>query len=244
MSTSTNSGKIKVNRQRVKPNIFDYSYHTLRANAEVFRQFSGLVNIDNPVLDAGCGFKPWQNELPRTVNYIGVDYAAGAATPNALASVDALPFPDNTFSGILCSEVIEHTRYPEESLRELRRVCKPGGLIYISSPFVFPEHGIPYDFQRLTRFFYHSVFQQDEFVTLRPTSSTLATAFTCFNLFWAGSPFSKVPVVSHAYYAFFNMLGIIADYTINPLYARVLARFQVNTHALPLGMVMIVRVNK
>lgn len=45
-----------------------------------------------------------------------------------------LPFPDNTFSKIICSEVLEHLPDPVATLRELRRVLKDDGVLAITVP--------------------------------------------------------------------------------------------------------------
>jgi len=45
-----------------------------------------------------------------------------------------LPFDDDSFDLIWCSEVIEHLEKPDFALSELRRVTKPGGLLVLTTP--------------------------------------------------------------------------------------------------------------
>jgi len=45
-----------------------------------------------------------------------------------------LPFADNTFDKILMTEVLEHLPDEQASLREIRRVLKPGGTYVLSVP--------------------------------------------------------------------------------------------------------------
>ena len=55
----------------------------------------------------------------------------------ACKKVDAnkeLPFENGEFDLVWCSEVIEHVRDPEYSLREMARVVKPGGHIILTTP--------------------------------------------------------------------------------------------------------------
>ncbi len=58
-----------------------------------------------------------------------------------LVAVDAqnLPFCDDVFDKIVCTEVLEHIPDDKAGIRELVRVLKPGGLIAISVPNYWPE---------------------------------------------------------------------------------------------------------
>ena len=46
----------------------------------------------------------------------------------------ALPFGDHVFDAVLCRDVLHHLEVREPALRELGRVCKPGGTIWIIEP--------------------------------------------------------------------------------------------------------------
>ena len=50
-----------------------------------------------------------------------------------------LPFPDNHFTHIICSEVLEHLVDYKKALIEINRVLKPGGTLAVSVPSFFPE---------------------------------------------------------------------------------------------------------
>jgi SAM-dependent methyltransferase len=234
----------KINRQRTSPSIFDYSYQTLRNNVKTFEEFAPMVPEGALVLDAGCGFKPWERFFSAGTQYVGVDYSVEWSTPDGLASVDFLPFKDNTFDAIICSEVLEHTRYPENCINELKRVCKPGGLMYISTPFCFPEHGVPYDFQRLTQYFYKDVFKADEIVRQREGSSTLGSAFTCFNFFVECTPLRMIWGFRQLFYLTMNLATVVSDAVIDFAAPKLMRSLRLYTHMLPLGYSLIVRVKK
>lgn len=55
------------------------------------------------------------------------------------ADITALPFADNNFDHIICSEVLEHIPDEAAAAAELVRVLKPGGNLIVSVPRFFPE---------------------------------------------------------------------------------------------------------
>jgi SAM-dependent methyltransferase len=63
------------------------------------------------------------------------DKAFGLSSANALQ----LPFADDTFDKVICSEVLEHIPDYQGALREVERVLKPGGLFCASVPRHWPE---------------------------------------------------------------------------------------------------------
>jgi SAM-dependent methyltransferase len=61
------------------------------------------------------------------------------------AVAEALPFPDQSFDGVLLNEVLEHVASEEQALREVLRVLRPGGHLVLMSPnrwFPFEQHGL------------------------------------------------------------------------------------------------------
>ncbi|MFD3941923.1 methyltransferase domain-containing protein [Streptomyces sp. NPDC058579] len=47
----------------------------------------------------------------------------------AVADVHALDFPDDSFDVVHAHQVLQHVGDPVQALREMRRVCRPGGLV-------------------------------------------------------------------------------------------------------------------
>jgi SAM-dependent methyltransferase len=47
-------------------------------------------------------------------------------------------------------ELFEHVDEPEKGIAECRRVLRKGGVALISTPFMYPIHADPYDYQRWT----------------------------------------------------------------------------------------------
>ncbi|MBL7892786.1 MAG: class I SAM-dependent methyltransferase [Bacteroidia bacterium] len=104
------------------------------------------------MLDFGCGSKPYKHFFS-VAEYIGVDMVNPAYTKQS-ENIDyfikdgKIPFPDNYFDSVLCTEVLEHVFSIDEVLTEISRVLKPNGRFLITLPFVWEEHEMPYDFAR------------------------------------------------------------------------------------------------
>ena len=56
-----------------------------------------------------------------------------------VGDINTLPFKDESYDAVICSEVLEHVDSPEDSIKELIRVLKPGGVLALSVPRFFPE---------------------------------------------------------------------------------------------------------
>ena len=107
-------------------------------------------------MDLGCGSKPYQS-LFTYQEYIGVDFE-NPGHPHLDEQIDVfydgkhLPFDNNSFDVVFCSEVFEHVFNLPELLKEIKRVLQPGGKLIFTCPFAFPEHEQPNDFARYTSF--------------------------------------------------------------------------------------------
>jgi SAM-dependent methyltransferase len=58
-----------------------------------------------------------------------------------------LPGP---FDLVICEQVLEHVPDPLKALDTLRRLCKPDGHVYVSTPFLVRLHDWPGDYWRFT----------------------------------------------------------------------------------------------
>lgn len=56
-----------------------------------------------------------------------------------VADAHRLPFADNSFDVVICSEVLEHIENYRGVLAEIDRVLKPAGVFAVSVPAFFPE---------------------------------------------------------------------------------------------------------
>ncbi len=111
--------------------------------------------LQGPVLDVGCGSKPYR-ALFKVASYVGLDIDSDLARRRGVADKlydgNRFPFADGEFQGVLCNQVLEHVFQPDAFLEEIRRVLGPGGRLLLTVPFVWDEHEQPFDFARYTSF--------------------------------------------------------------------------------------------
>jgi SAM-dependent methyltransferase len=108
------------------------------------------------VLDAGageCRFK----DLLKDVRYVAVDTGWGDQNWNytkidVAGTVDQLPFDSNVFDIVICTQVLEHVKEPQEVINELFRALKIGGILCLSAPQGWGMHQAPHDYFRFTRY--------------------------------------------------------------------------------------------
>lgn len=108
--------------------------------------------LGDSVLEIGsridCG-QPWliNRDLARG-SWLGIDVQPGEGV-DFVADAQNLPAEwTEQFSGVLCSEVLEHVARPWLAIPEIFRVLQPGGYVVITTLFSFPEHSYPDDFYR------------------------------------------------------------------------------------------------
>jgi SAM-dependent methyltransferase len=61
----------------------------------------------------------------------------------------SFPISDNTFDIVFSGQVIEHVRKPWIWIKELARICKPGGRVITINPVSWPYHEAPVDCWRI-----------------------------------------------------------------------------------------------
>jgi len=67
-----------------------------------------------------------------------------------LADVHNIPLESESVDSVWIQAVLEHVLSPEQAVREIWRILKPGGIVYAETPFMQQVHEKAYDFTRFT----------------------------------------------------------------------------------------------
>ncbi len=104
------------------------------------------------ILDAGAGNGLYKSLFSHT-NYSSTDIRIQANnTISFVSDLSSIPIIANHYNLIICTQVLEHVSNPQLVLKELFRVLKPNGELWLSAPFYYEEHEIPQDYYRFTKF--------------------------------------------------------------------------------------------
>ena len=101
------------------------------------------------VLDLGAGRSPYR-QFRSDLRWTTADVDSSCNPDFLLEEGEPLPFPDDSFDVVLCTQVLEHAAEPASLALELKRVVRPSGLLLINVPFLYPRHGSPVDYRRYT----------------------------------------------------------------------------------------------
>lgn len=125
----------------------------VRARYDAILQAAGSV-AGARVLDLGCGDAALSFLLRQQgatvvgtdLDWLGVDWGRrqwqeqGEQAALAMANGYDLPFADQVFDCVICSEVIEHVQRPGRLLAEMRRVLTSTGRFVLTTPCRLHEH--------------------------------------------------------------------------------------------------------
>lgn len=114
-----------------------------------------LSDLRGKVIDIGCG----RQLLKKRIQKMGLEYTSldhpniykrqrGQIKPDILADISKIPVKENSFDSVLLLMVLAHLPSPLAGLKEIYRILKKNGHLFVSSVENYPAHDLPDDFFR------------------------------------------------------------------------------------------------
>ncbi|MEM4346979.1 MAG: methyltransferase domain-containing protein [Candidatus Altiarchaeota archaeon] len=124
-------------------------YYSL-PRAYINEKISDLIkNLEYPTLNIGAGKNTATYGTIIKNQYICIDICKNSK-PDIVGDAHTLPFRDETFNSVICTEVLEHVEDPKKVVDEIYRVLKFNGICIVSVPFLYPIHPCSHDYWRFT----------------------------------------------------------------------------------------------
>jgi glycosyltransferase involved in cell wall biosynthesis len=161
---------------------------TVKASSDTF--------MDKRIVNVGSGPERLGDE------FINIDVYPFPEV-DIVADATHLPFADGTIDAIVSESVLEHVADAHVVANDIVRVLKPGGVLYVSAPFVHPYHASPDDFNRWTVSGLKHMFRETEILETGVRSGPWS-ALLMFMAYWLGVIFSfgyvkAAPFIAHLF---------------------------------------------
>ena len=211
-SPSTLEQLLRESRDRLYPSLQNPNWLILRSRRQILeerlRQLPAGPTLC--VLDVGGRLQPYRPLLTsRTKSYIAVDLQQTELV-NVLGSAELLPFRDEQFDLVICTQVMEYLPEPGTAIAEILRVLRQGGHLFLSTPSVLLRNNekeywrfLPQALKYLLRNF--------ESVEVIAEGNSLTGFFRTCNVFMAAflRPRILAPVWQRSVVPLFNLMGLL-----------------------------------
>ena len=198
----------------LKPSLYDFSYLDCRRRSHLLRgEASKLSRNTEVLLDVGGRGKPYAPLFKDRIHHYYVMDLESERTVDVVGNAKNMPFRSGSIDVALCTQVLEHSNEPEAVVAEIWRVLKCGGVLFLSTPGIFPQHGSPGDYFRYMPQGLEYLLRDFSEIDIRPEAGTLASFFLVFNMylsmFSAGSSLLQT-LTSWVICPITNSLGLLA----------------------------------
>jgi len=210
---STLEQALRDSQSRLHPSLRDPNWLILRRRTRIFQEgLNRLPERNLSVLDIGGRLQPYRSLLGvRVSHYVAVD-PCRAPLVNVFAVAEALPFRDEQFDFVICTQVLQYLPDPRQAASEIRRVLRRGGSAFLSAPAVFlRDHDKEY--WRFLPEGLRYLLQDFAAVEVLPEGNSLAGLFRTVNVFLASfaRPRFLAPVLDWTVVPSLNVAGFMVE---------------------------------
>lgn len=123
---------VKTANSRLYPSLRDPNYLVLRSRRKIFAQFMQKLPKNLMVLDVGGRYQPYRPLLDgKFKSYVAIDLEPTEFV-TAVGSGENIPLRDAIFDVVIATSVFECFAQPHQAAKEVHRVLKPGGVLFVS----------------------------------------------------------------------------------------------------------------
>jgi len=153
------------------------------------------------------------------------------ASPDIIADLTcSWPFRSEVFGMIISTWVLEHLKDPLIFFREAYRVLKQGGFLVATVPFLYREHGSPYDYWRFTATALRHLAESAGFSVVQVKRVGGSPMLSTIALLW---PLFPIPVLGVCV----ALLAIFIDHTLL-LFSRLFRKRQEVINSYPISYIL------
>ena len=133
------------------------------------------------VLDVGCGQSPYRFLLNSDkTTYVGIDIKDADkfnySNPEIVEfNGEDIPFENEKFNGVICTEVLEHVFNFQKLIDEMYRVSKTDATLIVTVPWSARYHYIPWDYFRYTPSTLSKIFSAFKEITIKPRGTDITS---------------------------------------------------------------------
>ncbi len=126
---------VDFSRLSIKPGdrILDIGCGSGRHTCEAYRRREVVA------IGSDLSFDDVREAVDRLRYHDALEEHGGGAWGVLVSDIKSLPFKDNSFDNVVCSEVLEHIPDDKKAISEIIRVLKPGKTLVVSVPRYMPE---------------------------------------------------------------------------------------------------------
>ena len=138
---------------------------------DAFMKFvSKNIKKGDKILDAGAGGCPYMKYFLKA-DYESTDIHQPTGKiyktkHDFLCNLDNIPKKNNSYDVVINTQVLEHVENPEKVIKELYRILKPRGKLFLTAPQGWRVHGSPYHFFNFTKHGLELLFKKAGFKTI------------------------------------------------------------------------------
>jgi ubiquinone/menaquinone biosynthesis C-methylase UbiE len=176
-----------------------------------------FISAGKKILDAGCGTQQYKTYC-KHLKYHAQDFAKydgkgdGQGLQknnwkygelNYIGDIWKIDEKDNFFDVILCTEVIEHILYPNETIKEFSRLLKPNGTLILTAPVCSIPHFSPYYYYNgFSEYYYKEMARLNSFEIVSIKSNGDAFEYI------GGEIFRSISALKNPYRIVFRFISI------------------------------------